>query len=181
MSGCIFPLCVIVIFVLAVARASTMSNTNRFKVGHSDVVSSSSQLMKFGNTFPISVKLPTPEISIARKYLSNPSHLVESTWPEGNYKRLEQDGAYRLQMGSFYLPGVQNVLPEIETKFEVHPESGMITMKSGEWTIMGSGGGILKDSKFMNSFDIVSFLWLICLDIFIYFNYPFSIFLCIVN
>ena len=138
---------------LVIVGSSTLSS----RVSKVQSVSNSpSQLMKFGNTFPITVKLPTPDISTARKYLSNPGYILESTWPQGCFKPLGEPGSYVIQMGNFNLPGVQSILPEIETKFTIDPNTGFIKMDSGHWAITGSGGDILKDSKFKNSFDIVS-------------------------
>ena len=59
-------------------------------------------------------------------------------------------------MGNFNLPGVSQINPEVETHFTLCSSTGLIKMKSGDWSLTGTSGELLKDSKFKNSFDIVS-------------------------
>ena len=153
----VVPLCMTVLISTIVSGVST-SNVPKLK---GQIASNpSSPLLTFGNTFPIAVSLPTPDVIMARKYLSDPNYIIETSWPSGTYKPMAVKGSYKLGMGTFSIPGIQTIIPEIDAYFSVDPETGFINMKSGEWSITGSGQGILNDSNFMNSFQIVS---LICL------------------
>lgn len=50
------------------------------------------------------------------------------------------------------LIGIDVINPEMEVNFV--NTNGTIYMTSGNWTLRGMSGGILKDSRFMQSFDV---------------------------
>lgn len=57
-----------------------------------------------------------------------------------------------LKTNSFPIPGIDTITPEIEVDFVY--DNGVIKMSSGNWTLRGTSGGIVKDSRFMRSFTI---------------------------
>ena len=99
----------------------------------------------------VQVRLPTRDRSVALEFLSTPRLIVESTWDANKIKQLGKD-KYLLIMPTFPLPGIDNITPEIEVDFLYTNET--IVMRSGNWTLRGTSGGIVKDSRFMSSFEI---------------------------
>jgi len=55
-------------------------------------------------------------------------------------------------MSPLLLPGIDNITPEIEVDIVYNNEE--IRMSSGNWTLRGNQGAIVKDSRFMQTFDI---------------------------
>ena len=50
------------------------------------------------------------------------------------------------------MPGIDTLSTSVQVTFE--KEDGKIIMKSGDWTIRGKNGSILKDSNFMETFRV---------------------------
>lgn len=110
-----------------------------------------SDLLSFGKRLDINVKLPTRERYMAEAFLEDPSLVVTSTWEKDKIRRIG-DNKFVLQLIEIPIPGMDVVLPEVEVVFE--NIDGIIYMHSGNWTLRGQGSGeVLKDSRFMKSFD----------------------------
>jgi len=107
----------------------------------------------------IQITLPTRDRQIASDFISSEQALLEATWEKGKFRKLSDEASsssrYLLLFPTFVLPGVDTIAPEIEVEFSY--ESGKIEMRSGNWTIKSSSGKILKDSRFMQTFNIKLF------------------------
>eukprot|EP00597_Dinobryon_sp_UTEXLB2267_P007121 CAMPEP_0170086958 /NCGR_PEP_ID=MMETSP0019_2-20121128/21531_1 /TAXON_ID=98059 /ORGANISM="Dinobryon sp., Strain UTEXLB2267" /LENGTH=216 /DNA_ID=CAMNT_0010304319 /DNA_START=112 /DNA_END=762 /DNA_ORIENTATION=+ len=130
-----------------VSQGSSLSTS----VGSKVVVSETDSIMSFGDKMDILVRLPTRDKKFVQEFLNKPSYIVESTWEKGKMKPL-QDGKFLLQFAAIPIPGIDVIMPEMEVNFATINDT--INMSSGNWTLRGMSGGILKDSRFMQSFDI---------------------------
>eukprot|EP01036_Dinobryon_divergens_P029642 gene29642-38767_t len=108
-------------------------------------------IMSFGDKMDIVVRLPTRDQLTVQDFLEKTNFIVESTWERGKFK-LISDGNFLLQFASIPIPGIDVINPEMEVNFV--NTNGTIYMTSGNWTLRGMSGGILKDSRFMQSFDV---------------------------
>lgn len=120
----------------------------------------STQVMTFGNRVDIQITLPTRDRTTALEYLQDESSLLESTWEKNKFQKIPatihstgQEKKYLLLFPRLVLPGVDAISPEIEVQFIY--ANGLIEMKSGNWTLRGDSGNILKDSRFLESFNIL--------------------------
>ena len=77
--------------------------------------------------------------------------IIEACWDSGMYQQLSEK-TYLLKMSPLLLPGIDNITPEIEVDIVYNNEE--IRMSSGNWTLRGNQGAIVKDSRFMQTFDI---------------------------
>jgi len=99
----------------------------------------------------IQIKFPTKDNELVEEFLMEPSYLVESTWDSNKLKRITPT-IYLLQFIAIPIPGIDVITPEIEVSFE--NINGVVHMNSGNWTIKGMSGKILKDSNFLKTFEI---------------------------
>ena len=76
---------------------------------------------------------------------------METVYDKSMYQQLQPE-TYRLQFAQIPIPGIDIVTPEIDVNFIA--KNDIIVMKSGNWTLKGKSGLILKDSKFMQTFNI---------------------------
>lgn len=111
----------------------------------------SNNMLSFGNSMKIQIKFPTKDKELVQEFLADPSYLVESTWDSNKLKRITPT-IYLLQFIAIPIPGIDIITPEIEVSFE--NINGIIRMNSGNWTIKGMSGKILKDSNFLKTFEI---------------------------
>lgn len=111
----------------------------------------SNNMLSFGNSMKIQIKFPTKDKELVQEFLADPSYLVESTWDSNKLKRITPT-IYLLQFIAIPIPGIDIITPEIEVSFE--NINGIIHMNSGNWTIKGMSGKILKDSNFLKTFEI---------------------------
>lgn len=111
----------------------------------------SNNMLSFGNSMKIQIKFPTKDKELVQEFLDDPSYLVESTWDSNKLKRITPT-VYLLQFIAIPIPGIDVITPEIEVSFE--NINGIIYMNSGNWTIKGMSGKILKDSNFLKTFEI---------------------------
>ncbi|KAJ1425689.1 hypothetical protein B484DRAFT_89170 [Ochromonadaceae sp. CCMP2298] len=118
---------------------------------HNRLMMSSDEILKFGSSMNIDIRLPTKDRSLVAQFLNDTEYIVESTWDKAKIKKLSAN-TYLLKFIAIPIPGVDIVTPEIEVKFE--NIEGVVVMKSGNWSLKGESGKILKDSGFMKSFDI---------------------------
>lgn len=109
--------------------------------------------MSFGNRMEINVKLPTRDQALADEYIKNPKAIVEATWDRSKCRQLNER-TFLLIMNTLPLPGVDSITPEIEVNFVYDSTSKSIRMSSGNWTLRGTSGGVVKDSRFMQTFEI---------------------------
>jgi hypothetical protein len=112
---------------------------------------SDEEIMSFGNRMSINIKMPTRETIHAAHFLSKPSALIESCWDKDCLKQLNKD-KYIMMFQPVLIPGLGSIKPEIEVNLKY--EDGVMSLESGNWTIRGSAGEIMKDSRFMHTFDI---------------------------
>ena len=82
------------------------------------------------------VLLPTRDADQARTFISNLDSMVENTYEQGKYVKMDQ-GKYLLKFSTLPLPGVDKITPEIEVQFLYDKEEGTIRMNSGNWTLRG--------------------------------------------
>lgn len=111
----------------------------------------SNNMLSFGNSMKIQIKFPTKDKELVQEFLADPSYLVESTWDSNKLKRITPT-VYLLQFIAIPIPGIDIITPEIEVSFE--NIDGIVYMNSGNWTIKGMSGKILKDSNFLKTFEI---------------------------
>jgi Protein of unknown function (DUF1997) len=109
------------------------------------------ELMSFGNKIELSIRLPTKDLELAAEFLKDPNSIISSTWEQSKLQRLDED-KYLLKFRDFPLPGIDTISPEIEVTLK--NVDGVIRMVSGNWTLRGQSSGIMKDSRFLTSFDI---------------------------
>jgi len=112
---------------------------------------SDNSLMSFGNRIEMNIRLPTRDPELATSFIRNPRSIIEKTWDKTKLQR-KSDTCYLLKFREFPLPGMDAISPEIEV--DLRFDDGKIKMQSGDWTIRSKTGGIMKDSKFLNTFDI---------------------------
>jgi len=117
------------------------------------VPSSIADTMSFGNKMEINIKLPTRDSVLALEYLKNPKAIVEATWDRSKCRQLN-DKTFLLIMHTLPLPGVDSITPEIEVDFVYDHAVKAVRMSSGNWTLRGTSGGVVKDSRFMQTFEI---------------------------
>ena len=65
----------------------------------------------------------------------------------------KNDTTYIIQFPGILIPALETILPEIEVNFKT--QNGTIFMESGAWVLKSSTNEIIKDSRFMSSFDII--------------------------
>eukprot|EP00600_Ochromonadales_sp_CCMP1393_P004697 CAMPEP_0174957986 /NCGR_PEP_ID=MMETSP0004_2-20121128/2376_1 /TAXON_ID=420556 /ORGANISM="Ochromonas sp., Strain CCMP1393" /LENGTH=178 /DNA_ID=CAMNT_0016206155 /DNA_START=247 /DNA_END=784 /DNA_ORIENTATION=- len=100
----------------------------------------------------IDIRLPTnKDRELVAQFLNDTEYIVESSWEKTKIKKVSPN-TYLLQFLAIPIPGVDVVTPEIKVRFE--NVDGVVVMESGEWSLKGESGNILKDSGFMKSFDI---------------------------
>jgi hypothetical protein len=112
----------------------------------------SNDMMKFGNKMQIRVRLPTRDRALAEEFLKDPTIIIESTYDKSRALRLSET-LWRIKFAEIPIPGIDVVSPELEIDFRYDNQS--IYMKSDKWALKGNNNGkILKDSKFMSTFNI---------------------------
>lgn len=114
-------------------------------------VDASNDLLKFGNNMDIRVRLPTRDVEIAKEFLQDPTIIIESTYDKSRLARLS-DTLWKIRLADITIPAIDVISPEMEIEFKA-VEGNKITMKSMKWALKGTGP-IMRDSKFLSSFDI---------------------------
>ena len=99
----------------------------------------------------MNVALPTNDIELAKTFLSKTEYIVESTWMKGKQTNMGK-GTFLLQFLTLPI-GFDTITPEIEVDFVYDPQFSCIRMSSGSWQLKGKEG-VVKDSRFMQSFKI---------------------------
>lgn len=148
-------LCAVVLFVFTkygYAFSTHQLVKNVLKSSSTSLLASSTEV-SFGDRIPMKISLPTRDLNQARSFISNLDSIVEQTYETGKYTKISS-GKYILKFNTLPLPGIDKVTPEIEVQFFFDEITGTINMKSGNWTLKGSTNGVLKDSRFMQSFAI---------------------------
>eukprot|EP01038_Epipyxis_sp_PR26KG_P013658 gene13658-18330_t len=112
----------------------------------------SASLISFGKAMKISVELPTKDTTMVNKFFKNPRNVVESTWAAGKFKNIDNK-TFVLQFISIPIPGVDVITPEISVDF-FNDENNNIVMQSGNYTLRGNTGAVMKDTTFLKSFEI---------------------------
>jgi len=117
------------------------------------------EMMTFGKRVDIQITLPSRDHSTVAEFLQDEALLLDSTWEPSKYRRLSEspaskDRKYLLLFPELVLPGVDTISPEVEVEF-LHNKNGLIEMKSGNWTLRGMAGNVVKDSRFMQTFNII--------------------------
>lgn len=115
------------------------------------------EVMTFGNRVDIQLTLPSRDRSTVTDFLQDELALLDATWEKGKFTRLgspsDNKKKYLLYFPKLVLPGVDTISPEIEVEFRY--ANGLIEMHSGNWTLRGDSGNVLKDSRFVESFNII--------------------------
>ena len=115
--------------------------------------------MTFGSRVNIQITLPSRDVGTVSEFLQDEERLLDATWEPSKYRRLPpsssstSDKRYLLLFPELVLPGVDTISPEVEVQFQF--SNGVIEMKSGNWTLRGVSGNVLKDSRFVQTFNIV--------------------------
>eukprot|EP01035_Chromulina_nebulosa_P019834 gene19834-25782_t len=107
--------------------------------------------MSFGSKINLQLNLPTDDINAACSYISNPKEILFATWDKDKTKQLS-DSKFLLSFPLILLPGLGNIQPEIEVSMIYNNQR--IILESGNWTIRATSGAIMKDSRFLSTFDI---------------------------
>lgn len=111
------------------------------------------KMLSFSSKMDITMELPTTNHSLAGAFLENERKILDETWSRSNYVLLDRDKKkYRLTFPPIVLPGVDTILTTIDVRFEY--QDGKITLISDNWTLKGKSGAILKDSRFVQSFNV---------------------------
>lgn len=116
----------------------------------------SREVMSFGNRVDIQITLPSRDVDTVSAFLQDEARLLDATWEPTKYRVLpsQQDRrSYMLLFPELVLPGVDTISPEVEVQFQY--KEGCIRMTSGNWTLRGLSGNVLKDSRFVQTFNIV--------------------------
>lgn len=113
--------------------------------------SGDNSIMTFGRRMEVDVLLPTRDQRLASAFLQKPEYIIQSTFEQDKFQQLT-DEKYLIKFLAIPIPGLDVVTPEIELDFV--SEQGKVSMRSNGWTLRGQSGDVLKDSKFMQSFDI---------------------------
>ena len=112
-----------------------------------------SDMLYLQNRMDIRISLPTKDHSLASRFIEDEKKLLDATWEKGMYKVVNQkDKSYTLMFPPIVVPGVDTLSTSVNVKFTI--EDGKIIMRSNDWSIRGKNGAILKDSKFMESFQV---------------------------
>lgn len=116
---------------------------------------------KFGDNFEIDIKLPSKDRKMVVDFLSGDGgieRLLEATWDKDEYEFIEavkgnnKAAKYALGFDLLKLPGLGSIRPRIEVVFEHEEERQAITMKSGDWKLVGTSD-IVHDLAFIDSFS----------------------------
>ena len=136
-----------------VMRRVVAGERTQERAGRGREIRLSADTLQFGDRCEISITLPTRNRALAISYLEQEQLLLEATWEKGKFSRLpSSDNTFRLLFPTLTLPGVDTVSPEIDVIISC--VNGSIELKSGNWTLRGTSGHVLKDSRFMESFAI---------------------------
>lgn len=142
--------------ILKVSSSSSHSNSVLYlssSPSPSSPVKRTDDKLSFGNRIDVNIKLPTRDRNLVLDFLGSPKNIVESVWDADKIKKISgSNDRYLLIMPTLPLLGIDNITPEIEIDFNYVNES--IIMSSGNWTLRGTKGGIVKDSRFMQTFSI---------------------------
>lgn len=113
------------------------------------------QVMTFGKRVDIQVALPSRDRLLVTEFLRDEMSLLSATWEKDKFTRITGPGSsrYLLFFPKLVLPGINTIAPEIEVEFRYI--DGLVAMQSGNWTLRGDSGNVLKDSRFVESFKIV--------------------------
>lgn len=112
-----------------------------------------SDKLYLSNRMEIRIGLPTKNHGLAAKFIEDEKKLLDATWEKGMYKVTNQkEKVYTLLFPPIVVPGVDTLSTSVQVNFEI--QSGKIIMKSGDWSIRGKSGSILKDSNFMQTFRV---------------------------
>lgn len=113
------------------------------------------EIIRFGEKIHVNVRLPlhTDYKSVAQKFFSSPSLIVESVYGMKCQRLNADDSKFTLSMGKIKLPGTDNeIVSEFDAIFNVMTNG--ISMRSDKWRLSGAPL-ILSDHSFMTSFNLV--------------------------
>ncbi len=112
-----------------------------------------SDMLYLSNRMEIRIGLPTKDHTLAARFIEDEKKLLDATWEKGMYRVTSQkDKMYTLMFPPIIVPGVDTLSTSVQVNFEI--EDGKIIMKSSDWSIRGKNGAILKDSRFMETFQV---------------------------
>lgn len=93
----------------------------------------------------------TYEKPVLEAFLANPALIIKQVWDDDKVAEL---GAGKYSLKFVTIP-VLNITPEIEVYFVYDEETSTVSMRSGDWRMLGDGNMKSKDDKeFLSSFDI---------------------------
>lgn len=92
-------------------------NNNNINVNNMNNNINKNEVLSFGNTMKIQIKLPTRDINLANEFLNDPQYIVEQTWDRNRIKKITST-TFLLQFLAIPIPGIDVVTPEIEVIFE---------------------------------------------------------------
>ena len=152
--------------LLIANRAMTWSLTWSFMTsprGRSDGASRGDIVMKksgmtgdklyLSNRMDIKIGLPTRDHDLAAKFIEDEKKLLDATWERGMYKVVDQkEKKYTLLFPPIGIPGIDTLSTSVEVEFQ--QTGGKISLRSNDWSIRGKNGVILRDSNFMESFQV---------------------------
>merc|ERR1711871_1777450 len=90
---------------------------------------------------------------LAAKFLEDEKKLLDATWEHGMYKLVDKkEKKYTLIFPPIGIPGIDTLSTRVEVTFQ--QSDGKVSLRSNDWSIRGKNGVILRDSNFMETFQI---------------------------
>jgi hypothetical protein len=111
-------------------------------------------MLNLANKMNIRIALPTRDHELAATFIGDEKKLLDATWERGMYKvRDQRTKKYTLMFPPIVIPGVDTISTSVDVEF-INSGDGKICLKSTDWSIRGKSGAILRDSRFMETFQI---------------------------
>lgn len=131
------------------------SSRNASPRGHMAVLSASrnGDMLYLSNRMDIKIGLPTRDHDLAAKFIEDEKKLLDATWERGMYKVVDKkQKKYTLMFPPIGIPGIDTLFTSVEVEFM--QTDGKIILRSNDWSIRGKNGVILRDSRFMETFQV---------------------------
>lgn len=115
--------------------------------------SKNGDMLYLSNRMDIKIGLPTRDHDLAAKFIEDEKKLLDATWERGMYKVVDKkEKRYTLMFPPIGIPGIDTLSTSVEVEFT--QSDGKIILRSNDWSIRGKNGVILRDSRFMETFQV---------------------------